>query len=270
MADVGELHPLGVFIRDEDGAPLNAASVVLTITKPDLTTVQPPVANPPAETGRYAVDYVPDIPGPYRYRFAATSPALVFEGSFDVEEPGGVGLISLDVAKKLLRIPLDEHDDDDDVMSVVRAATRAAELETNRVVARRTIVEHRFLRQPTRRFAVRRRPVLALTSVERLDNGVPVVTITPPYAGITEAGIVSVNGMVWGPVRTTYVAGPAVTSPSDREAIGYIVGHLWANRQGSTARPRIGGQGGTDDAVSTYSIPNRARDLLGRRGPLVG
>jgi hypothetical protein len=195
----------------------------------------------------------------------------VFEGSFDVEEPGLVGLIGLDVAKKLLRIPLDEHDFDDDVMSTVRAATTAAENETGKVLARRTIVEHRFLPQPTYRYAVRRRPILALTSVERLAGGVAAVTIAPPYAAITEAGVVSLaNGPVWGPVRTTYVAGPAVTPPHVREAVGYILGHLWANRQGSTSRPRIGGSDRTEENVAAYSIPNRARDLLGRRGPLVG
>jgi hypothetical protein len=271
MTDVGDLYPLGVLVRDEDGAALNANVVALTITKPDLTIVQPPVANPPAETGRYVVDYVPDQPGPYRYRWVATSPSLVFEGSFDVEEPGVVGLVGLDVAKKILRIPLNEHDYDDDVLSVTRAATAAVELETGKVPIRRTIVEHRFLRQPTYRYAVRRRPILALTSIERLQNGIPIVTILPPWAGITEAGIVSVaSSPIWGAVRTTYVAGPAITPPNVREAAGYIIEHLWANRRGSSSRPRIGGQAASDDTVSTYSIPNRARDLLGRRGPLVG
>jgi hypothetical protein len=272
MADVGELVPLGVLVRDEAGLLLNANTVALTITKPDLTVVQPPVANPPAITGTYVVDYVPDQPGPYRYRWVASQPDLVFESSFDVEEPGLVGLISLDVAKKLLRIPLDEHDRDDDIMSVVRAATVAAENETKKVLSRRTITEERFLPQLTWRYAVRRRPVFALTSVERIANGATVVVIEPPFATITEAGVVTVHGPVWGQVRTTYTAGPAIVRPNVREAAGYIVGHLWANREGSSARPRIGGQAAAEDnqGASAYSIPNRARDLLGRPGPLVG
>lgn len=274
MTDVGELVPLGVLVRDEAGALLNANTVTLTITKPDLTIVIPPVANPPAVTGTYVVDYVPDQPGPYRYRWVADRPSLVFESSFDVEEPGSVGLISLDVAKDLLRIPRSEHSRDDDLLSVVRAATAAAEGITGRVLARRVITENRFFRHPVRRFALARRPVLAVASVTRIINGAPVLIVEPPALDVTEHGIVQLHGMwMFGQTTTTYTAGPAVTPPHVREAVGYIVGHLWANREGSTTRPRIGGQAADTDinrGASQYSVPNRAKDLLGSKAPLVG
>ena len=273
--DVGELYPMGITVRDIDAGrtPINAATVTLSITRPDQTP-EPAVivSNPPGITGYYTYDYIPLQAGRYVYRWATTNPTLVLEGSFDANPTGSAGLISLARAKHLLRISLDDDTDDDDIRSVIRAATRAAENERHEVIQRRAVVETKRIRARTQRTALSLLPVLSLTSVTDLDNATVWV---PPAVDVDENGIVEVAfgalGL-WGRLRFAYVAGYAVVPDAYQEAVGYIVQHLWANREGSARRPRVGGQMGGEDQPPTmgYSIPNRARDLLGRAGPMVG
>jgi hypothetical protein len=273
--DVGELYPMGITVRDIDPnrTPINANSVTLTITRPDQTP-EPGVVigNPPGITGHYTFDYIPLQAGRYVYRWATVNPTLVLEGSFDANPSGSAGLISLARAKRLLRIPLDDDTEDDDIRSVIRAATRAAENERQEVIQRREVIETRRLRTATPRCALTNRPVLALTSVTNLDDG---GTWLPPAVDVDEHGIVEVAlgaPALWGRLQFSYVAGYAVVPDAYQEAAGYIVQHLWENRLGSQRRPRVGGMAGGEDVAPTmgYSIPNRARDLLGRAGPLVG
>jgi hypothetical protein len=273
--DVGELYPMGITVRDVDPArtPINAANVTLAITRPDQTP-EPGIVigNPPGLTGRYTFDYIPLQPGRYVYRWATTNPTLVLEGSFDANPTGSAGLISLARAKNLLRIPLDDDTEDDDVRSVIRAATRAAENERHEVIQRRAVTETKRLRALTLRTALTYLPVLSLTTATNLDDG---TVWLPPAIDVDEHGIAEVAFGVaafGGRVRFDYVAGYAVVPDAYQEATGYIVQHLWENRLGSQRRPRVGGMSGGEDVPPTmgYSIPNRARDLLGRAGPLVG
>jgi len=274
MVDVGELYPMGIVVRDVDPArtPMNAANVTLSITRPDQTP-EPGVVigNPPGIVGRYVFDYIPLQAGRYVYRWQTVNPTLVLEGSFDANPAGSAGLISLARAKKLLRIPLDDDSDDDELRSVIRAATRAAENERQEVIQRREITETRRLRAPTPRAALTHRPVLALTSVTNVDDG---GVWLPPAVDVDEHGIVEVAlgaPALWGRLRFAYTAGYEIVPDAFQEAIGYITQHLWENRLGSARRPRIGGMAAEESSAALgYSIPNRARDLLGRAGPLVG
>ncbi len=272
MTDVGELQPLGIVIRDIDPArtPINAATVTLTLTLPDQTIIVPAIANPPGVTGNYLCDYIPTMPGLHRYRWQTTSPALVLEGTFDVVTPGDTGLISLQAAKDLLRIELDDDEHDDNIRQVIRAATTAAENEADEIIQRRPLTQSFRFPQARRTLHIARLPILSMTRVVDRDSGFAWTAdmLDPDENGIVE----SLGAPFRGRLRAEYVAGPAIVNPNYVEAIGYIVQHLWRNRQGQ-GKPVVGGQSafdGSDMAGMGYSIPNRAKDLLGRPGPKAG
>lgn len=267
--EVGEIQPLGIVVRDLDGDPINAATVSIEITRPDRTVFTPQVANPPGVTGHYLYDLTVTAPGPWRYVWRTTAPVLVLSGSFDAIPAGAFGVVNLEKAKKLLRIALDDHDHDDEIMDVIRAATGALENERNEKILRTEVSQTRWLRAGTKRFSLAHRPVIEVTRVVSLDP--PYAELTPPAIEVSEQGIVTVvSGIVSGRTRIDYVAGYNIIPDPIREAGGYVIQHLWANRLGASGRPRAGGQSGDEPSSMGYSIPNRARDLLGRAGPLVG
>lgn len=272
--DVGEVYSMAILVRDVDAArtPMNAATVALTITMPDQSLFMPVVTTPPATPGAYVYDYIPVQPGRYVYHWQTTNPTLVLEGSFDAIPTGSAGIISLARAKKILAIDAADDSEDDEIRSVIRAATRAAENERDEVIVRRVIVETKRIHRMSQRFLINQRPVLSLTSVTGIDSGT--VWLAPTQCSVDENGIVEsvTTAPFWGRLRVEYVAGYAVMPDAYQEAGGYIVQHIWTNREGSTKKPRRGGQHPPDEMPSSmgYSIPSRARDLLGHAGPLVG
>lgn len=72
--DVGDAIALFHEVRDIDGALVNADTVTLTITKPDLTESTPTVANPPDEKGQYESEYLLAALGRHRVRWVTTVP----------------------------------------------------------------------------------------------------------------------------------------------------------------------------------------------------
>lgn len=282
MSELGEVVPLGIIVRDTAGAPVNATDVSLTLTLPDGTLLAdgtsplPPVLNPPPVAGHYAVDYVPRLQaGMYVFRWETTAPDLVYEGTFHVDPPYSVGLISLTQAKTLLNIDVDDTAHDRDIMDDVAAATELAEQERGEVLLRRTVVEDRDLgRAWTNAVALTQRPAQVITSVARLDAyGTPVTVLGPPDVWVDSRGILRSARGLHGHLRITYVAGYRVVPPAFRTAVGYILQAVWDNRGGSARRPRVGGQQpGEGDGNDATSVPQRALDLLGtrRQSPLVG
>lgn len=277
MADVGEVVPLGIVVRDVDAArtPMNATTVALRLTRPDDgTVVTVTVGNPPVVTGYYSADIIPDAPGLWRYEWKTTDPSLVLEGSFNADPPWPYGLISLAETKRLLRIDPAEDAHDEDLRQVILSATRAAEDVCGEVIARRTVVETHHVRAPAWRLVLAQRPVIALATVNPIIPIDPVAAAgyLPPVYDMDEFGILTCTygGPFLGSLRITYDAGYIVVPHNYREAVLYIVQHLWQNRGGASRIPRVGGTEGVDQGGLAYSIPNRARDLLGRAGPLVG
>lgn len=277
MAGVGQVRRLGIRVRDESGADLNANTVALTITRPDGTSVAVDVLNPPAATGRYLADYVPTVAGLHTYRWVTTQPATEQESSFYVTAPGAVGALSLREAKRLLRIPDTDTKSDETVEETVRAATELAEQESRQVLLRREITETYDLGPGWREgVALIHRPVVRPVLVERLSTGGDVIeSAAPPMVWTTEGGVLrsARPALLWGLVRVTYLAGPAVLSVSHRDAVRHLVQHLWPIHSGSSSRPRVPGQessGGDDDDRNGTALPTRVRELLGPVPPLVG
>lgn len=71
-ADVGDEVLVATEVRNIDGELVNAATVVLTVTLPDLTTATPVVDNP--STGHYEVAYTLAQAGRYVFSWATTNP----------------------------------------------------------------------------------------------------------------------------------------------------------------------------------------------------
>lgn len=279
MSSIGEVVPLAVTIRGADGNPMNAATVTLTIIRPDLTTVAVDIVNPPPTTGTYTAEYIPTAQsGLYTYRWTTTEPALVQEGAFNVERPGAVGILSLVEAKELLGMRDDDRYDES-IARTIRSATRLAEGIRHEVIMRRAVSETRDLgRSSVRGVALTYRPIIALTAVDILsDGGAVVSTLAPPDVMVDERGILTARSAtaLVGRIRPRYVAGYIDIPDEFRDAAGYILQSLWSNRRGTGGRPRVGGQdssSGEGETREARSVPARAMDLLGadQNRPLVG
>jgi hypothetical protein len=70
--DVGDAVKVTYSVVDEDGNSVNAATCVLTVTKPDLTTSIPTVVNP--ETGEYEADWLYAAAGRHIFTWVTTDP----------------------------------------------------------------------------------------------------------------------------------------------------------------------------------------------------
>jgi hypothetical protein len=82
---IGDALNFALQVKDKTGAFVTPATVVLTLIKPDETTVVPtPINNP--STGNYNVDYVPTASGEWQWRYETTGPGVgESEGRFIVK-----------------------------------------------------------------------------------------------------------------------------------------------------------------------------------------
>ena len=273
MADLGDLIPLGIQVRDEDGVPVNASSVILTITQPDGTMVAPVVTNPPAETGEYTYDYLPLTVGRYLVKWTTTGPNAAFSDSFDARESHLNSILSLAVAKAHLNMSQDRTADDDELRAMIEAVTAVIERHRGEVVARRTIVEDNPAGSGAH-IALLYHPVVSVTSM--LDvNGAAMAT--GDYFLDAQNGILTALGGVGRkPRRVTYVAGYMSVPANYILAAKIILGHLWQTQriQNIGTQPTLGNQSRREDAIVTpsgmgYAIPHRAIELLGGRPSVV-
>lgn len=71
---LGQPVPLGYAVTDDTGQAASPATAVLTITKPDGTTVTPTITEDPVTVGLFEVDYLPTVVGPHAAVFVTTGP----------------------------------------------------------------------------------------------------------------------------------------------------------------------------------------------------
>lgn len=273
MSGVGQVVRIGTRVTDVNGADLNAVTANLALGLPDGTTTTLDVLNPPAITGHYAVDYVPQLPGVYTYRFLFTQPAVTHESSFFVSAIGDVGIVSVGAARDLLRIS--EARFDDDIADTIRRATELAERECGEVLARRTVTETRSGTGWCYGIKLAYTPVMRVELLERLHPSKAVIeAVAPPNIWVDDTNILRCArpAALWGLIRITYVAGYAIVPDAKLGAVEYLIQHLWANRGGSSARPRVGGgeTGAATSDESSTAMPLRVREQLGPKPPLVG
>ncbi|GAB2714430.1 hypothetical protein [Streptomyces bullii] len=261
--DLGDTVRLTADSTDPGGTLTNATGATLTITLPDGTTTSPAVTNPPAQTGKYTVDFLTTQAGRHLVRWVFTGPASAYTDMFDVRPADPPLIMSLADARKHVNATVTTHDEE--LRGWVEATTKAVEYFVG-PVARRTVTETHD-RAYARVLALRHIPVISLTTVAAvLTGGTSYAVADLDLDGAT--GIVrrKDGGLLYGPLRMTYVAGRTIISAHISHAGRIILQHLWRTQGGGMGRPAPGGM---DDYAVTepipglgFAIPNRALELL--------
>lgn len=157
--DVGDELLLTHLVRDLDGELANAATVTLTVTRPDLTTEQPTVANPPEETGHYEVAYTLTQAGRYVFAWQTTDPDTADAAAVEAVKPGG--LPDLLAVKSYMSDSAGQWSDAE--ISEALAAETAAQARVCRVGADYPPdLREALLRRVSRNLAMRQMPLAVL------------------------------------------------------------------------------------------------------------
>lgn len=264
--DLGDTVRLTSDATDPGGTLTNATGATLTITLPDGTTTSPAVTNPPAQTGKYTVDYVSVQAGRHLVRWVFTGPASAYTDMFDVRPADPPLIFSLADARKHVNATVTTHDEE--LRGWVESTGRAVEFFAG-AVARRTVTEvHDDLPQwGARTLALRTTPAISLTTVAAvLTGGTSYDVADLDLDG--ETGIVrrKDGGKLMGPLRVIFIAGRTIVGANIRDAGKLILQHLWKTQGGGMGRPAPGGM---DDYAVTepipglgFAVPNRALELL--------
>jgi hypothetical protein len=260
--DVGDSVPLAWDVADEDGNPVDAGTVTLTVTLPDGSDSNPNVPAP-AVTGEYRVTYVPATPGRYAWRAVTTVPATSFADVFEVRELVSPSMISLADAKRSLNIPASTTTFDDELREYTEAVTRVVEDFVGPIV----------VRSYTRRlwgydYCVRlpHTQVREITAITLVADGSSPVTISDLTID-SLTGIVrykdNVSQFPYGELEFTYTVGRDVTQPSWTLAAKLILQSNWRSQLGNL--PAV--QGDEDHLISSnqsvpFYMPAQALALL--------
>lgn len=271
---LGASVPLVTAVADPDGVPVNPATIVLTITRPDGTVDTPALVN--TQTGTYAVDYVPAEAGLYTVRWLTTSPALALVDVIDVRPAAAGFIVSLADAKKKCKIPLESTEHDDTLRGYIETVTNAVEDHLHEAIIPRTVTEDIWVEWADE-VPLKKTPIISLTSVAMVDGS---YTWSPSDLHVdTVTGVVSLvqrTRMFNGLVRFVTRAGRMVIPSNYADGAKIIIEHLW-----HTERPQVrngapfAGGGYEDTANTTYvgafgfAIPNRALEILGKP-PVMG
>lgn len=236
---LGQPVPLRALVRDEDGVLDNATGATLTITLPDGTTTSPVVANPPAVTGTYEVDYTPTVPGLHAvyWAFTGVNASAPPPDSFyvDAQLPP---LCSLAEAREQCRVYSPDHDAL--LQRYLRSASDHCEQQTG-VWRRQTLTATK----DGGLVAVRlRSPVVSVTSVTESGVAVPASGWTLDavqgllYRGSTTCGEWWEAGRQ--NISVIYVSGAAggIVPDPIRQGVLLLCEHLWATQRGAANLPK--------------------------------
>lgn len=260
MYEVGDAVLLTFTPKTPAGAASDA-TVVLSVELPDATSVSPSVTH--GGVGEYSAVFVPTLAGRHVLRWSATGSATdAFVDVLNVSASvSPVAIISLAEARQHLNMPDDETVDDEELRTFINAASRVVERYLRETIARRTVVEDRWLRgEPL--VVLDAAPIISLTSVVSPDGAYT-------WSGTlenSETGLVSLTSAVYGTARFTYVAGRSVVPDEYLKATQIITAHLWSTQR----QPLVSAGFGGETVVTPgrgYLIPNQAAQLLGGRAP---
>lgn len=265
--DLADVVPLAVRIYDATGALADAGSVTLTIGLPDGTSATPTVLH--TATGTYQVSYSPTMAGRHTVTWVATGAnASGYSDAFDVVTAPRY-IISLADAKKMLNIV--DASADDDLRSVLEAATEVVERVKGQAMVQRSFTEEHELVGNDGRMALSWTPVVALTSLVMVDGWVswdPSKLHVDQKTGVVSSTYQSGLLQLYGRIQVTYTAGYSVIPATCQEAAKVITAHLWQTRRGNRGAPRAGGVDDTSMVPGfAFAVPNRALELLGTGMP---
>ena len=259
--DLGDPVPLAISIKDAAGVAANATLVTLTVTAPDGTATSATIT--PTSTGAYSLTYAPSAAGRYMYRWLATGTnASAHTGTFEVDDPADLPVISLDEAKAYLNVT--SSSGDDEIRSFILAATDIAERETGRQLRRRSLTE--TLSGGYRALPLSGYPIASVTTV--VEDGVTLTAGTDYVADLTMSIVyrgTSAAQRDWrvgrNNITVTYVSGESSPSPTAQLLVKELTRHLWRTQRG--ASPMSMG-GGNDDYVpgGNNVLTYRVRELV--------
>lgn len=270
---VGQQAIITTVARDSGGVPTDATVSVL-VTRPDGTTVSPSVAHP--GTGQYNATVSVTMPGTFFYLWTASGAAVgVDDGQFDAVA-ATQRIVSLAEVKKHLNKT--STDDDEELQDFIDAAQSMIEREIGEVTPK-TVSEYHDGGGYS--ITLWNGPVVSITSVTEYMNGTLLKVLTTNEYRLDTAGFITRHTSSGAQfpfqggcddVLVTYIAGRAQPiSPHIRLAAKELTAHLWRNTQ--LGRTRRGTRAVTDEdaAPSTlnFSMPNRIREILGAKRPII-
>lgn len=275
--DLGDAVTLTFATVSSAGLPANADTIQVTITQPDGSTVGP--STPTATgVGAYAFTFVPTMAGRHLARWTATGAAIEAAGysdAFDVEPADPGYLISVDDAKRFLRIRGDA--DDDKLREFVAAASAVATYYCGDLLPQTYTEAHDGGDEA---IWLRHTPVQSISSLsEYLGNITYTLTNQPLGQSVDSWGYTlddpaagrvvrrSASGLVWrfAPgvqnVRVTYKTGTGMVPPQVRKGVEFVIRHLWATQRGPMPPAADPDSEQTVPGIG-YAIPNRAIELF--------
>jgi len=255
-------------VVEVDGVPTDA-TMSLTVTKPDGTTVSPAINHD--GVGLYSSSVLADQLNYWSYSWLSSGAAVGRDdGQFYVTS-SALRVISLEEVKLHLNKDLDDHDDDDELEDFIDTAQDMI-VEKIGPVLPTVYTETR----PGGRTVVllTHRPVLSVTSVsENADYGTPALVAPGGWKLDGGTGVLTrlsarEQPQYWAGgysgVDVVYTAGLNPVPAKIRQATKELTAHLWRSSQ--LGRARRTNRGPEDDtAPPSYALPYRVAEMLGRR-----
>ncbi len=259
MIDVGQVYHATLTIKNQSISP---ATITLTITLPDGTTVTPS-AGPGAASGTdwiIAYDYATIQAGLHKAAWQTTGPGAAAADAFNVRDYRAI----LSLAEGKNHIGVDTWTgDDDELRNFLMAVTEVVESKVGPCVRRS--VTQRVSQGTSSQLVLNQFPVISVTSVTSVWTGGPSWT-TAQLVTDGDAGTVTVQyGAMpfwWGPWDVVYVAGRAVVAERHIHGAKELLRHLWDTQRGQLQAPALGGEQFTTSSGWAFTVPNRVLELL--------
>ena len=265
-AEVGESYKSSIVITDSEGTATNAATVVLTITLPDQTTVTPSVTND--STGHYSVVYTLAQEGLYKFSWVTTIP---YTSKTDYVPVNAFrSIVGIDDVKTFINF--NSTSDEGLLRQIMMAATELIE-EVVGVCVIRTFTNERISGgYQAQVLKLSHGPLVSdtsITSISSVRAGGPTWTqangdfVVYPDSATVE--LASYQPFYFGPWKGTYTAGRTIVSQKIQLAAFEICYDMWATQRPYGADSLEPGPEETarwETLVSSYHIPPHAMAML--------
>lgn len=271
MYELGEVAGLSFTAYDTTGAPANAATVTLTINRPDGNTDGPFTVT--GTSGVYTYSYLTQVAGLHSYRWLATGtpgPGVGVGAQtdvFDVRQAAAANIFSLADAKVMLNEPPNVTTYDAKIKSYIRSVTGFMEKYCGPITVQQVTERQRaggmFIalnKPPVYQPSTQPHQIIAMTPVLTYGLVYDLSLLTVEM----KTGIIRHSAglpFIYGPYDFTYTAGRPVIPEECLLGGEMILKHLWGVERGGSGQ---GGVGASDDVTVMwgFSIPNRALEIL--------
>lgn len=229
---IGSQTRLTYGVVDATGTFVNPATVVLVITLPDGSVVNPSVTLPPAITGKLIYDFTTTQAGRHTALWTTTAPITTGTMSFNVSAATSGAIFSIAVAKKYLNEDMTTTTNDEEISDFVDVVTEILESKVGAIIPR-TIVE-RVSGGHT--LALSRGPVISLISINPWITGIgtEIVPISSVRVDQETYVVERIYGFWRGPYEVTYKIGRAVIPQVIIHGAKAVLDHLWETQRGSS------------------------------------